>query len=89
MSIEYIIALVTVIVEIILGFIAKKNPKIKNQLIPVQNLLVGLVVAIIEYIITKDFEAAIAISGLIAGGTYDIVHNLRKMKGEQDGDIRY
>ena len=82
MSIEYIIALVTVIVEIILGFIAKKNPKMSNKLIPVQNLLVGLVVAIIEYIITKDFETAIAISGLIAGGTYDIVHNLRKLKGE-------
>lgn len=82
MNIEYLIALITIIVEIILGFISKKNPKIKNQLIPIQNLLVGLIVAIIEYFVTKDFETAIAISGLIAGGTYDIVHNLRKLKGE-------
>lgn len=82
MNLEYIIALVTTILEIILGFISKKNPKIKNQLIPIQNLLVGLIVAIIEFITTKDFETAIAISGLIAGGTYDIVHNLRKLKGE-------
>lgn len=82
MSLEYLVALVTIIIEILLGFISKKNPKIKNQLIPIQNLLVGLVVAIIEYILTKDFETAIAISGLIAGGTYDIVHNLRKIKGE-------
>lgn len=81
MNLEYIIALVTTILEIILGFISKKNPKIKNQLIPIQNLLVGLIVAIIEFITTKDFETAIAISGLVAGGTYDIVHNLRKLRG--------
>lgn len=81
MNLEYLIALVTVIVEIVLGFISKKNPKIKNQLIPIQNLLVGLIVTIIEFVITKDFSTAIALSGLIAGGTYDIVHNLRKLKG--------
>lgn len=83
MNLEYIIALVTVILEILLGFITKKNPKIKNQLIPIQNLLVGFIVAIIEFITTKDFETAIAISGLVAGGTYDIVHNLRKLKGDK------
>lgn len=81
MNIEYIITLVTIILEILLGFVAKKNPKIKNQLIPIQNLLVGLIVAIIEFFITQDFETAIAISGLVAGGTYDIVHNLRKLRG--------
>lgn len=83
MNLEYIITLVTIILEILLGFVAKKNPKIKNQLIPIQNLLVGLIVAIIEFITTKDFETAIAISGLVAGGTYDIVHNLRKLKGDK------
>lgn len=81
MNLEYIITLVTIILEILLGFVAKKNPKIKNQLIPIQNLLVGLIVAIIEFFVTKDFESAIAISGLVAGGTYDIVHNLRKLRG--------
>lgn len=82
MSLEYIISLITIIVEIVLGFIAKKNPKISNKLIPMQNLIVGMLVAIIEFAITKDFKVAIALSGLIAGGTYDIVHNLRKLKGE-------
>ena len=82
MNLEYLVALVTVIVEIILGFIAKKNPKFKNQLIPIQNLLVGVIIAIIEWIITKDFNTAIALSGLFAGGAYDVVHNLRKLKGE-------
>ncbi len=82
MSLEYIISLITILVEIILGFIAKKNPKISNKLIPIQNLIVGILVAIVEFAITKDFKVAIALSGLIAGGTYDIVHNLRKLKGE-------
>jgi uncharacterized membrane protein YeaQ/YmgE (transglycosylase-associated protein family) len=82
MSLEYIISLITILVEIVLGFIAKKNPKINNKLIPIQNLIVGILVAIVEFAITKDFKVAIALSGLIAGGTYDIVHNLRKLKGE-------
>lgn len=82
MSIEYIVALITIIVEIILGFISKKNPKISNKLIPIQNLLVGIIVAVVEFVITKDFNTAIAVSGLIAGGTYDIVHNLKKLRGE-------
>lgn len=81
MTTEYLIALVTIIVEFILGYISKKNPKISNKIIPIQNLLIGIIIAIIEFIITKDFNTAIAISGLIAGGTYDIVHNLEKLLG--------
>ena len=81
MTTEYLFALVTIIVEIVLGYISKKSPKISNKLIPIQNLLIGVIIAVIEYIITKDFNTAIAISGLIAGGTYDIVHNLEKFLG--------
>lgn len=80
MTTEYLFALVTIIVEFVMGYITKKIPKISNKLIPIQNLLIGAVIAIIEFVITKDFSTAIAISGLIAGGTYDIVHNLRKIK---------
>ena len=83
MNTEYLIALITVIVEIIMGFITKKNPKISNKLIPIQNLLIGVIVAITEFIITKDFKTAIAISGLIAGGTYDVAKNLIKLKGDK------
>jgi hypothetical protein len=72
---------ILVLLEIVLGYISKKNPKISNKIIPIQNLLIGVVIAVIEYIITKDFNTAIAISGLIAGGTYDIVHNLEQFLG--------
>lgn len=80
MTLEYLISLITVIVTLVLGIISKKSPKIKNNLIPIQNLLIGVIVAIVEWILTKDFNTAIALSGLIAGGTYDIVHNLQKLK---------
>ena len=83
MELEYIVSLVTILVTFVLGIISKKNPKLSNKIIPIQNLFVGFIVALIEFIITKDFKVAIALSGLIAGGTYDIVHNLNKLiKGD-------
>ena len=82
MTLEYLISLITIVVTLVLGIVSKKSPKIKNNLIPIQNLLIGVIVAIVEWILTKDFNTAIALSGLIAGGTYDIVHNLQKLKGE-------
>lgn len=83
MELEYIVSLVTILVTFVLGIISKKNPKLSNKIIPIQNLFVGLIVALMEFIITKDFKVAIALSGLISGGTYDIVHNLNKLiKGD-------
>lgn len=79
MGLEELVSLITIIVTLILGVVSKKSSKIKNNLIPIQNLLIGTMVAIVEWIITKDFNSAIALSGLIAGGTYDIIHNLEKL----------
>ncbi len=83
MTLEYLVSLVTILVTLILGFVSKKNKNISNKLIPIQNLIIGVIVAIVEWIITKDFNAGIALSGLIAGGSYDIVHNLNKLKEEK------
>ena len=74
-----IVAFVTFIVTFILGLFSKKSTFIRNEMIPIQNIIVGLVVAIIEWIITKDFNTAILVSGILAGGTYDIFHNLEKI----------
>lgn len=79
-----LIAVVTYFLTILLGFLAKKSEFISNKLIPIQNLLVGLIVAIIEWIITNDFSTAIALSGLMAGGVYDIGHNLSKFYEIED-----
>ena len=79
MDITSIVTLVTIIVTYVLGILAKKSSFINNKLIPIQNILIGLIVAIIEWIITKDFKVAIALSGVLAGGLYDIPNNLRKL----------
>ena len=79
MGITEIVALVTFIVTYICGLIVKKIPQISNKLIPLQNLAIGIIVAVIEWIITKDFSTAIMLSGLMAGGVYDIAHNLKKL----------
>ena len=80
MTLEAIIMLVTMVVTFFCGLIAKKVSWFNTNLIPIQNIMIGVIVAVIEWIITKDFSTAIAVSGLIAGGIYDIRHNLQKMK---------
>ena len=80
MELNEILTIVTFIVTLISGVITKKSPKIKNNIIPIQNVVIGLIIAITEWLITKDFSTAILLSGLTAGGTYDLVNNLNKMK---------
>ena len=82
MELTEIISLVTFAVTFVCGIVTKKCPKISNKIIPIQNLAIGLIIAVIEWIITRDFKVAIALSGVLAGGTYDILHNLEKLRGE-------
>ena len=82
MELVEIVSFVTIIVTWIFGYLAKKSVWINNKIIPLQNIAIGLIVAIIEWIITKDFSLALAASGLIAGGAYDVVHNLKKIFGK-------
>lgn len=79
MDLSTIIALVTMVVTMILGYLSKKSTFISNKVIPLQNIVIGIVVALVEFLITKDFSTAIAMSGIFAGGTYDIIHNLEKI----------
>lgn len=79
MELTQIITIVTMIVTWILGIVSKKSKWVDNNLIPIQNILIGLVVAIIEWIITGDFSIALSASGLLAGGSYDVFHNIKKL----------
>ena len=84
MGITEIIALVTFGVTFIGGLIVKRIPQISNKIIPLQNLAIGLIVAVIEWAITKDFSTAIMLSGVLAGGVYDVQHNLKKILFEEE-----
>ena len=83
---ENLLTVVTIIVTWILGMVSKKVKFVNNKFIPIQNLLIGVIVAIIEFIVTKNFNTAIALSGLLAGGTYDIFHNLEKIVKKEDNN---
>lgn len=83
MDLSTLVSLVTIIVTWVLGVISKRYTALNNKLIPIQNILIGVIVAVIEWVVTKDFSTAIALSGIIAGGTYDVFHNLEKIvRGE-------
>lgn len=81
MDINTIMTLVTILVTYLCGLIAKKHPKFNNKLIPIQNLLIGTIIAVINYIITKDFNSSIMVAGLLTGGAYDLGKNLADLLG--------
>lgn len=83
---EIIVTFLTMVLTWILGFIAKKCPYVNNNLIIIQNIVVGLIVSIFYYIVTKDFNLAIALSGVFADDGYNLIHNLKKLL-EKSNDI--
>lgn len=85
MELTTIINVVTFLVTLILGELAKKYDLIAKNKIPIQNICIGIIIACIEFIFTKDFKMSIMISGITAGGAYDIIHNLNKILNK-DGE---
>jgi hypothetical protein len=79
MELSTIISIVTFIVTFSLGLISKKSTYVKNHLIPLQNLCIGIIASIIYYIITKDINLTIVAVGIGTGGVYDVLHNIQKL----------
>ena len=69
----------TIIVNIFLAQLSKKYTNISPKLIPLQTALIGIIVCIIEYAITKDFNTALVLSGVVSGGTYDLGKALKTL----------
>ena len=83
MEFETIMQLVTILVTLVLGIFSKRSKFILNNLIPLQNIVIGLIMAIVTWFITKNFSLAVSLSGLCAGGTYDFIKNLIELKKPQ------
>lgn len=79
MNSEIIMSLVTIVITFVLGLIAKKVSWISNHLIPIQNLIIGIIMALVYYFMNKDISVSIALAGLLTGGTYDIIKNLNEL----------
>ena len=76
---ELMVTLLTMTLTWTLGFISKRCPYINNNLIIIQNIFIGLCVSIFYFIITKDFNLAITLSGLFAETGYNLIHNIEKL----------
>ena len=76
---ELIITLLTVTLTWVLGFLSKRCPYINNNLIIIQNIVIGLSVSIFYFTITKDFNLAITLSGVFAETGYNLIHNIEKL----------
>ena len=69
---DFWVTFVTIIVTIIIGQLTKKYTDLESKQIPLQNLAIGIIVCIIQFAITRDINTAVAISGILSGGTYDL-----------------
>ena len=78
------ITIATIIVNILLAQLSKKYTKISTKLIPLQTMLIGIIVCIIEYIITKDFNTAVMLSGIMSGGTYDLGKSFKNLLSKEE-----
>ena len=78
------ITLATVIATLIIGQLTKKFTKLEKKQIPLQNLTIGIVVCVIQFAITRDINTAVALSGILSGGTYDLGKAIKHVisKGE-------
>ena len=76
---ETLIALATALISFILGLVAKKVTWFNNHLIPIQNIVIGIITMLIYFIFTKDISYSILCAGLFSGGLYDLINNLQKI----------
>lgn len=76
-TIETIIAVVTVVIGYIFGELAKNFNWIESKYIPIQTLVIGLLSGVVYYITIDNSNIAtaiiIAFSSLIACGGYDLL----------------
>lgn len=76
---DFWITFATIIATIIIGQLTKKYTDLESKQIPLQNLAIGIIVCIIQFAITRDINTAVAISGLMSGGIYDLSKSINQI----------
>ena len=66
------ITIATIIATLIIGQLTKRFTSLETKQIPLQNMCIGIIVCLIEYAITNDLNTAVALSGIMSGGIYDL-----------------
>ena len=78
------VTIATIVVNILLAQLSKKYTNISSKLIPLQTMLVGIIVCLVEYIITKDINTAVMLSGIMSGGTYDLGKSVKGLFSKEE-----
>ena len=86
MELESILLITTVIMSFILGKLAKRVKFVNYNIIPLQNLIIGIIAAAIYYAYTKDFNLAIASIGLSCGGTHAIIKDIKNTNAQKEAE---
>ena len=60
-----LIGIISIFVTLVFGFLAKRFKWVNSNLIPLQNLAIGIIAAIINYIITNDFSFFSAVFAIL------------------------
>ena len=75
-TIEQLIPLISMVVTLIFGALAKKFNWMPTKYIPIQNAVIGIIATVIYCIVSGEvnwLQALVtALSGLMAGGVYDL-----------------
>ena len=79
-NMDVVIAICTMIITWSMGYLAKKNPFFNNNLIPLQNILIMVVVVSIYWYLTGDFNMVVASSSPVATIIYDTFHCIKYNK---------
>ena len=83
-NMDVIIAVITVLATYVLGLLSKKSKYISNNLIAVQNIVIGIIATVLYYILTGNFSMVIASSSPIAAVLYDAKHGLEKLTNTEE-----
>lgn len=73
-----IVAFISAFITYFLGLCSQKCKSIKNEIIPLQNLLIMLITFAIYYYATGDISLVVASGSPVATLIYDTINSLRK-----------
>lgn len=81
---DFWITIATIIATIIIGQLTKKFTTLESKQIPLQNLAIGIIVCIIQFAITRDINTAVAVSGIMSGGIYDLSKSISQIFSKEE-----
>ena len=76
-NMDVIVAFWTMVITWLFGYLAKKSSFFSNNLIPLQNIIIMIIVVSIYWYLTGDFNMVIASSSPVATIIYDTIHCIR------------